>query len=132
MKKRLGFVSNSSSSSFIITSQLNKQKIEDGKLTMTLTIPIDHSIIDQVITTKEELYDYYEDYYCETIDEMKSDRHYKDELEQLKELEMLITHGFSVVVGQCSNEDDGISPYLYRNGFDKVVIHYGDLYDSEG
>lgn len=131
-KIRLGFVSNSSSSSFIISTQLSKQRIKDGELTMTLTVPVDGDIIDKIISTEKELHEYFEDYHGLSIEEMREEKEdYGAELEQLKNLEPLLSNGQTVVIGSCSNEDPGISSYLHYNGFDGVVIHNGSVIESE-
>ena len=133
MRIRRGFVSNSSSSSFILTTQLKKISVEDGKVTLSITVPLDSDLIEEVISTRKELYAYWEDYYGESVDEMRKDKEsYAEELEQLEKLERLVDNGLTVIIGICSDEDrGGIGSYLYNNGFGDVTVNNGDLFSSE-
>lgn len=133
MKIRNGFVSNSSSSSFILTTQLKRKSIEDGKLTLTITVPLDSDLIESIISTKKELYAHWESYYGESVDEMRKDsEYYADELEELEKLELLVDNGLTVIIGECSDEDrEGIGPYLCGNGFGNVTINNGDVFSSD-
>jgi hypothetical protein len=109
MKIRSGFVSNSSSSSFIISSK-------NDKLTLTLTLQISE-IVDKVIANKEELDEYflYEYGYNQTLEELLEEEYYKEKynvcMNALKE-------GGKLYFGDVSNEDyDSIGSFIYQNGF---------------
>jgi hypothetical protein len=110
-KIRLGFVSNSSSSSFIIA----------GKETPRMTIDVDiSSLVEYTISNKDELDEYFVDEYSyETIDEIKEDSwvesQYKKCLRELKE-------GKTIYAGETSSDDDeAYSNLIYFNGFNGEI-----------
>ena len=122
MKKRIGFVSNSSSSSFIISHE--KKETLRGKITLELD-----SMKDTTIETIEELQDFFMDEYgfssCETFEELykeliEEDDWYKNKYERM---ESEINNGRAVSVFTVSNEDyDGYSEALYNNGVDDLEL----------
>ena len=105
MKIRSGFVSNSSSSSFIIT----------GKGEAKINIEVDVTEFGQVLKTKEDLDTYYiEDCELENIEELKAYSNYSftNYTEALK----AINAGETVIICEVSNEDEDLmSLYLYDN-----------------
>ena len=108
MKTRKGFVSNSSSSSFIVAV--------DDKTTVAMTVEVDLTKFGEVITTEEELdkkfeYDFgdnwreEEEWYVET---------YNAAL-------IAINKGKKIIMGAVSNE--GLEPeeyFIYAEGFPKT------------
>jgi len=108
MKIRNGFVSNSSSSSFIIA----------GKKAPRMTIDVDiSSLVEYTINNKVELDEYFIDQYCyESIEEMKSeDKWVSDNYDNcLKELDK----GNTIYAGEVSSDDDDqYSSLIYYGGF---------------
>lgn len=74
MKLRTGFVSNSSSSSFIIGYN-NKEQLKTS-----ITIDVDLSkYVETIISNEKELFDYFDEVHTEydTIEEYKSNKIYK-------------------------------------------------------
>jgi hypothetical protein len=107
MKIRVGFVSNSSSSSFIISS------FEKPKLTIEVDI---EELSESIIDNKEKLDEYFLDYYdYKTIEEMLADG---DPLK--KEYEKCLTElqlGSKIYIGQVSSDSyEPIENLLYNSG----------------
>ena len=103
MKVRLGFVSNSSSSSFVIAS-----KTTPG--TVKLTIPVDISdLVDETIKDEEELIDYFKEHYD---DDFMEDEKYKKMYDKFL---IHIKQGFVLYTCQIANDDDNwVSRLLYE------------------
>jgi hypothetical protein len=108
-KIRRGFVSNSSSSSFIIAGDPNNLK-----LTVTLDL---EELIDDEISNKEELDEAFLDRwdYYETIEELLKDS--ENLSESYYECLGFIKMGKKVYFGSMSSDDEGVSSYVYQNGF---------------
>lgn len=118
MKIRLGFVSNSSSSSFILSAPKDKP--------LTITLDVESSGIGTVITTEQELQAYFSDEYD---DEYAEDSYLKARYDEaLEELHK----GRKVLAGRVANDDDNVlSRMLYESGLkllksDDVKIISGD------
>ena len=110
-KIRLGFVSNSSSSSFIIASK------EKPNMTIKTTINLDN-FIDYIITNKKDLDKYFlEEVGYNSIDEMISKSEwYKDIYQEcLKELDK----GETIYMGEVSNNGENEEFLLFGIGFDE-------------
>ena len=105
MKIRSGFVSNSSSSSFIVSTD----KPDEGK-TLTLTITVKaSSLVEETIRTAEELLKYYTDMHGDGFMEYADTR--KEYETCLKE----IVAGKTLLVMEVGNEDSNpISQALYE------------------
>ena len=113
MKIRYGFVSNSSSSSFILcrTSRTNNNNNnEDDDLTASITLNI-ANLIQKRIRTGQELSEWANEYYM-----------YEDEAKKkiLAKCEKIIQEGKEIIIGFCTNDDDGISLAIYENGLRNV------------
>jgi len=108
MKIRLGFVSNSSSSSFILSAPNDKP--------LTITINVETAGIGSVIVTEEELQAYFVDEYD---DEYAEDPYLKARYDEaLEELHK----GRKVLIGRVANDDDNVlSRMLYENGLDLLA-----------
>ena len=101
MIKRNGFVSNSSSSSFIVAG--NDDPIIQVRL---VDIP---NIIYKVIKTREELVAFFEEEKYRFVE--------TEMLEIYNQCERLITDNSKIIyAGSVSSDDGGISEMLYRNG----------------
>ena len=131
MKIRNGFVSNSSSSSFILSTYLTKKEIKDGKLQITTTQPITESsgFVDNIVSTIDELKDYYSFHWGVDIDNIADEdkEYYKEELDELREGISILEKGGSLILGNCANDDNAMSGFLYSQGFDDVEIINGEL-----
>ena len=130
MKKRTGFVSNSSSSSFIIAAKPKQS------LRANIKTGVDVSrFIDISITNLKELEQYYIDQYCwEKRPILKEALEEEDRLEEYKERVALIESGYFIYLGSTSNEngDDGVEMLLCEQGInvldfeDEVLIIEGE------
>ncbi len=119
MKTRQGFVSNSSSTSFIVG-------IEDST-EIELHIKIDLSNYGDVVTTKEELDKYYNDRYWKYDED---EEWWKEEYEKCL---AVITSGKKLVIGDFTDDGgDDMSAYLCNNGIPETpgidVIHSEEGY----
>jgi len=107
MKTRMGFVSNSSSSSFIIASK--------EKPKMIIEIDIEY-IADKKITTEKELVEYLlEEYGYDTIEEFFDNEEWdKNNYDKcLKALE----EGNFLYAGSISSDGETSEAYIYDNGW---------------
>lgn len=117
MKIRNGFVSNSSSSSFV----LSKPKEGGGQVTIEIELNLEE-LISRKIYSKEELDDYYYDEYCyggySLSDILDGDDYLnKQYSNSLKAIE----NGKVLYIGRVGNDyGDPISEFLYSHGFDGV------------
>jgi len=111
MKKRNGFVSNSSSSSFIISG------VKDCKMNIEVDL---NSLSEQVITNLDELDQYFLEEYCDargdSLEKVLEENYVKEEYNKAKEA---LSNGKTIFVGQVSSEDcdNPIGIYLYMWGF---------------
>lgn len=106
MKIRQGFVSNSSSSSFILSRTNN-----DEDVTASISINL-MSLIKKRIRTMQELFDWANEYYEGDEDEKKR---------MMPKYEKMIQEGKEIIIGHCSNEDDDpISLAIFDNGLRSV------------
>jgi hypothetical protein len=112
MKLRTGFVSNSSSSSFIIATEgaVPRVRIEADI----------SSLIDTTISTKDELDEWLIDEFgygdAETVEAICEDDEYAAR-KYAKCLEV-INEGKTIHIGRASNEgDDGMEALIYNEGF---------------
>jgi hypothetical protein len=107
MKTRLGFVSNSSSSSFLVASDSKK---------LTITVDISH-LVEKVITTIPELHQHYIDDYGE------SEFHEEHIQERIREAEKYIRKGKKLLVITGSDQDgDPISDMICHAGLENFQV----------
>ena len=117
MKIRKGFVSNSSSSSFILATKTEKTK---PKIEIELDLA---NLSDVIISTKKELDDYYlnEHRYgnTNTLTKIFEENEYlKDDY---ADCIAKLMDGYTLFLGSVGSEDENpLSYYLYNNGFPKM------------
>jgi len=114
MKTREGFISNSSSTSFIVGVKENTK--------IDLHIKVDLADYGDVITTKEELDEYYNDRYWQYDED---EEYWKEEYNKCL---AVIEAGEKLIIGDFSDDSgDDLSAYLCNNGIPKSpnikIIH---------
>ena len=115
MKIRKGFVSNSSSSSFIISTK------NPNKLKVKLEIEVDlNEFIDEygnddkrtIFKTEQDLKKYYA-YNYGYVDSDFDNKEYQNCLSEIKK-------GNSIIILSCSNENGSLEGFLCDNGIDNI------------
>ena len=114
MKTREGFISNSSSTSFIVGVETNT--------VVDLHIKVDLANYGEVITTKEELDKHYQDTYWKYDEDEEC---WKEEYDKCL---AVINAGKKLIIGDFSDDgDDDMSAFLCNNGIPKTpgidIIH---------
>ena len=128
MKIRTGFVSNSSSSSFVLST--NIVDYEDDKVKVYIEMPI-NDLVEKVITNEEELKDYYENYIGVSVDEMlEATRYYHEELDDYQKRLDILNDGKILLCGECSNDESAFSGMIYNEGFDNLIVHNATVLDG--
>jgi len=118
MKTRQGFVSNSSSSSFIVAAKNSKVKIE---------IEIDlesfcreENVISTLEAVDERFYDIAKDYRCDSKQELF--KIYPKQKQDYDKCVEAITKGMKIYFGSASSESgDAVETYLCDNGFNDIT-----------
>lgn len=133
MKIRNGFVSNSSSSSFIVAG--DKEFLQNGKL----SIEIDITKYGTMISTVKELDEYFigqhiwikddEDPQEELKNFLDEEPYWEDKYNKMLDV---IKEGTSVVAGSCSDDSgDPIETMLCCHGFEGVFGDEIEIIESE-
>lgn len=119
MKTRSGFVSNSSSSSFIVA-------VKDlGEVSVQVTMRGSlNEYVDQEITTVEALTTYFIEEYGYTADELIEDENYQ------AAKRAILHEGKVVLIGSVSDQD-GFSKVLCMEGIDQEDNPHIDVIQSE-
>ena len=124
MKIRQGFVSNSSSSSFIIAGQKN----DTDDLTMTFTLDLSH-LVSEVLKTKEDVLEYLDAGTEEEILTLSDGDGNRIRFEDMMDA---INAGLVIYVGRTHDDDrHGIESFLCYDGFE-YAKQTDDLYVIEG
>lgn len=120
MKIRNGFISNSSSSSFIIG-------VKNGETKITIPIEVDLKKYGKVIKTKEELAEYFVDRYGEALllDEKHVLELYTKSLETIKS-------GKMIIVGDFSSDGDPLESFLCEAGFPETLGNVTVIQNASG
>ena len=111
MKTRNGFVSNSSSSSFILGT-----KDKNPKLTIEVYLK---ELSTYTLFTKEDVLNYfYKVYYLEDFSEIEEDEYLFDEYTTIIEA---INDGNTIYVCSVSSDEGGIASFLYDSYIDSFI-----------
>ncbi len=114
MKIRQGFVSNSSSSSFILAN-----KTGNTKIMMEVDL---NDLFETTVQTIKELDERYVSHHgygdIDTIEKILDEEDYLKEEYQI--CVDKIKNGFILFFGRASSDDDGLSAYFYNNGIPKT------------
>jgi hypothetical protein len=118
-KKRLFFVSNSSSSSFVLAVD------DPNKLKVTIEVDLS-DLVDSVVKTEEDLKKYcLEELYPDDEGHIENNSRYKKYLKKLKQ-------GKTLLFMSCCNDDgNAISGALYENGLSLLKGNKFEVIDSD-
>lgn len=126
MKKRTGFVSNSSSSSFIIASDKKPEEIY-----VSVSVPLSSIYCsEESIFSEEDLKEQLcEDWSYETFEDfLEGEGNYGKEIFE-KKLKY-IKEGKNLYVANCSNEEGGIEAALYDAYAKDIKIDGGEIIEK--
>ena len=130
MKIRCGFVSNRSSSSFMVTT--DNHEIDD--ITLSIEIPI-KDLVRYEIKTLFDLDDYFEEEYGDDFRDMfmdESGNYYEDEISRYNEMKDILKSKQTILICSCSNEDENIGSAIYEYvGLNEIVVKNGVIYEEE-
>lgn len=120
MKVRNGFVSNSSSSSFIIAMDKTTEEVQ---------VSIKRNLLDleeKQISTEDDIKEYIDDYYGYSSYEECSDDTNCDAKNIWDKMRKCLSSGKKIVVIRGSNDDDdSLSLEIYQNGADNINLPKG-------
>jgi hypothetical protein len=112
MKIRQGFVSNSSSSSFVISCK------PETKLVATMKLKLD-DLIDTIITTLTQFEIWITDYSGYTLDEYCDDNYWNEIYTRGKQA---LERGYVIKIGDASNDNGAISAMIYDTGLHGIKL----------
>ncbi|MFA7287431.1 MAG: hypothetical protein WC055_00980 [Melioribacteraceae bacterium] len=119
MKSRNFFVSNSSSSSFIVAVNGDNPKVK-------LEIEVDlRTYSRDTIKTVEELARYFVEGYCYSAEEMLEDDRYN-------QAKAAIQGGKVILMGSFSSKEGGVESFLCKNGLNNIGSSDMVVIESEG
>lgn len=123
MKVRNGFVSNSSSSSFIVAVDGDKTKV-----TLTIEVDLADRLFDsKVCRTEEDLRRYFLDELCYLEDELGDE---EEGPPKMRECLQALRDGKTLILGSFASDEAGISAYLCEEGLPESPGM--DIIESEG
>jgi len=109
MKTRSGFVSNSSSSSFIVALDGNKTEVE-------LKVKVDLAALGDIVTTEADLRDRFIEEWGE--EELEEDEWVKERYEKCLEA---IKKGKTIIIGSvCNDSGEAEETFIYDRGLPKA------------
>jgi hypothetical protein len=120
MKQRGGFISNSSSSSFIIAVP------KDGKLTISIEVNLE-DVLKHRFSTKEQLEEYIEEDYMygeQTLEELLEEEPWVAEWYH-KAIEQLALGKEVIEVRGSSEGDSALESFIYEGGLTKESLPEG-------
>ena len=127
MKRRIGFVSNSSSSSFIIASD---KKPDDIYINISVPLTSLYSP-ERTISSEEELKDQICDNWgYETFEELVENKGKYVE-EELEDKLTAIKEGKILYTVDCSNEEGGIESALYYTSSEEIGVTNGTIIQKD-
>jgi hypothetical protein len=122
MKLRKGFVSNSSSSSFIVATTKEKEK-----LPIKITLRTDlNKYVNERITTIEELIFKYKDDMCYSKEEMEKDEGYIKSKEAIEKGKIVLMGSFD------DQSDDDVESAICKLGLENTEVDDCEIIEGEG
>ena len=114
MKKKLDFITNSSSTAFIIAS-LKKAEVEELKIDFKISYDL-MKLVRRKLKTVEELQEYFDEYYYDWLND--------EDISELfnKQKEIIEKGGEIYLLRAYSDSEDPIEVYLYESEFKDVKL----------
>lgn len=120
MKTRIGFVSNSSSSSFIVVAD----RLDETKITLETSV---NALVDKTFETEQEVKEYYISQYYWSEDKTEDfeqkwfhfmtddDRDFEYHRDTVETILGALIAGKEVAICSADSEAGGVSSYIYEN-----------------